>query len=318
MRGASGASLAAAQEKCEPLYAALNSHITGPGSDSAADAAAAASTVSTGTSAASSGIAGTSIGSADTGSTSPMDSAQWGSQLFALVDALDASPALLRSMADPCVPGKVKAQALDALSQGRLDPQVTATAQAMAQMAWSMDTDLPEGMERLAQDAILAQAHARGSLQRIAEELQILIRSLTGQSLARRLLSDPSSPADGRALFVRQVLGQGCDPATVQLAVRSTVALRSMRYITRLRDLEVAIAKRRGRRIADVTSAVPMTAAQVDRLERALSPQGQVPAQVRITVDPGIVGGLRIRMGSQVIDSTLASALGNIRRRISA
>ncbi len=65
----------------------------------------------------------------------------------------------------------------------------------------------------------------------------------------------------------------------------------------------------RGEVAADVTSAAPLTAAQVTELAAAL--KAKVGKAVTLTqhVDPSLIGGLVVKVGSQMIDSSLKTKL---------
>ena len=65
-----------------------------------------------------------------------------------------------------------------------------------------------------------------------------------------------------------------------------------------------------------MTSAVPLTEQQRDRLAAALSAQLGFDVQINVVIDPEVVGGLRVSLGGELIDGTLASRIGDAQRRI--
>ena len=65
-----------------------------------------------------------------------------------------------------------------------------------------------------------------------------------------------------------------------------------------------------------VTAAVPLSTAQQERLTDMLSRSYGRTIQVNITVDPAVVGGLRIQVGNEVVDGTILSRLEEARRRV--
>lgn len=70
-----------------------------------------------------------------------------------------------------------------------------------------------------------------------------------------------------------------------------------------------------GRRMqAEVVSAVALDTSQQERIQRDLQQSYQKPLQVRFQVDEQIIGGLIIRVGDQVIDTSLRSRLNNVQR----
>ena len=73
-------------------------------------------------------------------------------------------------------------------------------------------------------------------------------------------------------------------------------------------------AESRGEQAAEVVSAQPLTAEQVSALEGSL--QGIAPGkQIRIVpkVDPSIIGGLIVKVGSRMIDTSLKTKLTSLK-----
>jgi F-type H+-transporting ATPase subunit b len=59
---------------------------------------------------------------------------------------------------------------------------------------------------------------------------------------------------------------------------------------------------------AEVTSALPLTAAEQDQVKQSLN-----ATNVTFRVDPSILGGLKIRIGDQVVDDSIASRMNAMR-----
>ena len=66
----------------------------------------------------------------------------------------------------------------------------------------------------------------------------------------------------------------------------------------------------------EVTSAVPLTEAQRDRLVRGLEASEKRPVRLVPRTDPAIVGGLAVRKGHIVYDASIEGALAAIRERL--
>lgn len=74
------------------------------------------------------------------------------------------------------------------------------------------------------------------------------------------------------------------------------------------------IAERRGQLTAVVTSAQEISAQERQRLAEALQRMYDRPIQVQPIVDPSVVGGMRVQIGDEVIDGTIATKLEGARR----
>lgn len=238
-----------------------------------------------------------------------------GEELFALVDALDASGSLRRTLADPSLEGEPKSALVGRLLDGA-DPRTVEVAQALVRSRWSADADLADAVERLAFVALLSSAEADGTLAQVEDELFSLTRALAGQREARRYLQDGSYPAQARGELVDRLLGEQGGPITRAVARRAAVAPRGRRFVTTLNHVGDVIAELRNREVATVVSASPLTPAQTDRLADLLGRVLGRAVQVNVVVDPGVVGGLRVQAGPDVIDSTVLSRLADARRQL--
>jgi F-type H+-transporting ATPase subunit delta len=78
---------------------------------------------------------------------------------------------------------------------------------------------------------------------------------------------------------------------------------------------EVA-SRRRGQSVARVTTAVPLTGAQEQQLSEVLGRLYGRSVGLQVTVDPGVLGGLIVQVGDEVIDGSIAHRLEAARRRL--
>lgn len=240
-----------------------------------------------------------------------------GQELFALVDALDASGPLRRTLADPSLEGPGKA-ALVARLLAQADPRTVAVAQDLVQLRWSADSDLAEAAEHLAFHAVLASAQAVGGLELVEQELFRLAQALTGQREVRRgLYNALVDPAKRVALVDGILQGQG-SPVTQIIARRAAAAPRGRRYLVTLGHIGDLVAERRSRQVATVTSASELTDAQSARLQEILALAYGRPIQLNVIVDENVLGGLRIQVGPDVVDSTVMARLADARRRLAS
>ncbi|MDE0232978.1 MAG: ATP synthase F1 subunit delta [bacterium] len=170
-------------------------------------------------------------------------------------------------------------------------------------------SDVTEGYA----DALFGLAVAEGQLERVESDLYALARAVEGSPELTDALSDPRVPSDRLETLTSELLADRASPVT-----REAVGL--LIRMGRLADL-VAIADRlaekaaasRGRQIAEVRSAVPLGAETVERLEGVLSGVVGHPVEVRVVVDPEVLGGLMARVGDLVVDGTVRSRMNQVR-----
>lgn len=244
------------------------------------------------------------------------DALALGEQLFALTAALDGSAPLRRSLADPSRSAEDKAALAAAILASGFDGRIVDLVSGLVRSRWAREGDLADATERLGLDAVLASAEARGALEQVEDELFRTSRAFVGQREARQALSDDSTTPERRAAFVRTLLGGKVDRVTEVLAVHATSALRGRRFVATLGWIGEVAAERRQRLVASVTSATVLTQAQLDRLATLLERAYGRAVQLNVTVDPAVLGGLRIQVGADVVDSTVLSRLADARRRL--
>jgi F-type H+-transporting ATPase subunit delta len=80
-----------------------------------------------------------------------------------------------------------------------------------------------------------------------------------------------------------------------------------------IRAFERLAAARRGTVAAHVTTAVPLTSAQRDGVAAALRTALGKDPEVETRVDPAILGGLKVRVGSRLYDASLKSKLDSLK-----
>lgn len=171
---------------------------------------------------------------------------------------------------------------------------------------------MSEVTERYA-DALFGLAAAESQLERVESELYDLARAVESSRELTDAVSDPLLPADRRQALMSELLADRASPVT-----REAVAL--LVRMDRLSDL-VGIADRlaekaalsRGRKIAEVRSAVPLSPNTLSRLEEALSKVVGNPVEARVVVDPRVLGGVRTRVGDMVVDGTVRSRMNQVR-----
>ncbi|MGD9881520.1 MAG: F0F1 ATP synthase subunit delta [Reyranella sp.] len=159
--------------------------------------------------------------------------------------------------------------------------------------------------------ALFELADSARSLDQVAQDLTTF-RSLVGESpeLARLL----ASPVVGRDVQGRALLAV-LDAASIKGLTRNfigTVAAngRARELVAMATAFLAELARRRGETTAIVTSAVPLTPDQLQQLNAALrGVLGGGRVSIDAHVDPDILGGLVVKVGSRLFDSSIRSKL---------
>jgi len=162
-------------------------------------------------------------------------------------------------------------------------------------------------------DALFTIAQASPQPAEVEDELFRLARIFEGSDELRQRLTDTSIPAPRRQQIVEELLKERATPVTTAIVSLIVSADRA----SDLPKIVDAMAKRSAmasnRSLAEVRSAVPLSDAQQARLAGALEKQLGYAVQVRVVVDPTVVGGVITQIGDTVIDGSIRTRLAQLR-----
>lgn len=149
---------------------------------------------------------------------------------------------------------------------------------------------------------------------RVAKELRGIQQALVDSTDLSRLFKSPVLPREAQMQGLRALLTRLKTHKVTKNYVLLLARNRRLSYASQLIDaFLVGIAVRRGQISAQVTSAQALTAAEAKDLKSALDKALQSDVQVDMQIDPAILGGLIVKVGSQMIDSSLRSKLSRLR-----
>ncbi len=83
-----------------------------------------------------------------------------------------------------------------------------------------------------------------------------------------------------------------------------------------LRALRERIAEHKGEVTADVVSAKALTKGQSDKLRKALSASVGRDVRINATVDEALIGGLVVKVGSRMIDTSIRAKLDTLQNKM--
>jgi F-type H+-transporting ATPase subunit delta len=150
----------------------------------------------------------------------------------------------------------------------------------------------------------------------VEDDLFRFARALEANDELRQALSDRSLPAERRIAVVESLMGGKALPASVGLVSMIVGADRASDLPAVVdRYLELSAAERK-HEVAEVRSAVPLDDELRDRLARALSESTGKQVEVKVIVDPNVLGGVVARIGDTVIDGSVRRRLEQLKERI--
>lgn len=158
-------------------------------------------------------------------------------------------------------------------------------------------------------EALFAVARAEGTLGEVEDELFRFSQTLRGNDELRTALTDAGIPAARRQQIVEDLLGGKASPTTVALVSMVVGTGRARQLPTIIKRLVEMSAAEANKEVAEVRSAVPLTHDQRERLAKALEDATGKQVEVKVVVDPSVLGGIVAQVGDTVID-------GSVRRRL--
>jgi F-type H+-transporting ATPase subunit delta len=145
------------------------------------------------------------------------------------------------------------------------------------------------------------------------ETLRLLARAFTTSREFRALLLSPVFTREQKATVVGQLAAQAaCPPITGRFL---THVVRKNR-IAQIREISEAFGKLAdqvsNRKVVQVMAARPLTDEQKAAIRSKLERFTRSQIELAIQVDPGVIGGLEIRIGSTVYDGTVRGQLSRL------
>lgn len=235
-----------------------------------------------------------------------------GEQLLAAGRAIAGSAQLRAVLTDPSIDATQKSGLL-----GRVFTSLDATAAKLltgiVESRWSSGDELVDGIETV---GIRALAQAAGEKAGVEGELFAVGRAIASDADLELALGSKLGDPAAKAAVITKLTAKKASPATVAILTHLVQSPRGRRIGELVSGAAKTVAEAAGRTLATVTAATPLSAAQQTRLATALAAQYGREVRVDVIVDPAVLGGLRVQVGDEVVDGTVASRLADLRLQL--
>ncbi len=153
-----------------------------------------------------------------------------------------------------------------------------------------------------------------GQLETVEANLGRFEAMIEGSADLRRLIASPVFTAEEQGAAIHAIAAKADIGGLTGNFLR--VVARNRRLFALpgvIRGFRVMAAEHRGETSADVTAAHALTDAQMKDLQATLKSVIGKDAAIKLTVDPSILGGLVVRVGSRQIDTSLKTKLSSLK-----
>ncbi len=174
------------------------------------------------------------------------------------------------------------------------------------------------GMAGRYASALYSLAREQNAVDKVAGDLKSFASMIAASSDLERLVKSPVLSAEDQLKGLDALLakaGIGGLSANFLKLVASKRRLFAIGKMTK--DFNTLVDHDRGVTRAEVTVAEPLGASHMDALREALkSSAGGQSVEVDVKVDPAIIGGIVVKLGSRMVDSSLKTKLNAISARM--
>jgi len=167
--------------------------------------------------------------------------------------------------------------------------------------------------------ALLSIAQSKNLTEEFGEDARTLVSLLSTNKELQNFLGNPFIQPEKKKSLIRQVVGEGANPylrnfLLVLVDKRRIAFLEPIlkQYLALLRQLNQTV-------LAEVTSAVPLTEAQQQAIrEKVIAITNARQVELETKVDGELIGGVIIKVGSQVIDASIRGQLRRLSLRLTS
>jgi F-type H+-transporting ATPase subunit delta len=250
------------------------------------------------------------------GGATPQRLTETGDEILAVADLLRREPRLRRALADGSRAADERAGLLGSVFAGKIGDEALGLLTALVRGRWPTSAELLDAVERIGAETLLAGSERADELGNVEDELFRFGHLVRGNPQLAGALSDSTASLDRRGQLVSDLLDGKVQPASLRLVSLALRGFGGRGFDASLSRLVELAAARRDRQVAYVTTAVPLSDAEEERLAGRLSELYGRQISLRIDVDPSVVGGVRVQVGADLYDGTVSRRLAETRKAL--
>ncbi|MDQ4065498.1 MAG: ATP synthase F1 subunit delta [Actinomycetota bacterium] len=165
-------------------------------------------------------------------------------------------------------------------------------------------------------EALFRVVQAEGELDRVEDELFRFGKLLERNHELKQALSDQGIDKAQRQKVLEELLAERVSPHTLGLLEFIVNQGRARQLPQILETVANLAAEARKSVVAEVRSAVPLDGDQQRELAKALSTATGKNVEVKVLVDPSVIGGVVAKVGDTVIDGSIKRRLDQLKEQV--
>ena len=177
----------------------------------------------------------------------------------------------------------------------------------------SEPASISSGIAQRYATAVFEIAKEKKTLSKLEGGLNDLKTSLTDSAELRDLIQSPLISREDQAKAIAAVAAKmGLQPVLKQVLGLMAQKRRLFVLPQLIEQLQAMLAEHKGEVTADVTTAKALTKTQSEKLAKTLAARVGKDVKINATVDESLVGGLVVKVGSKMIDTSIRSKLASL------
>lgn len=168
-------------------------------------------------------------------------------------------------------------------------------------------------------EALMSVAQSQNQVDKIGEDVSNLLSLLESSPDLKLFLGNPLVAAEAKKGVLQQLVGEAVHPYTMNI-LKLLVDRRRIGVLEGICEhFQTLMRELKQTALAEVTSAVELTEAQQESIkEKVKAISGAREVELKTKIDPDLLGGVIIKVGSQLLDASLRGQLRRIGVSLSA
>jgi F-type H+-transporting ATPase subunit delta len=239
-----------------------------------------------------------------------------GSDLLQVSGVLRSQPVLRRTLSESTTSQQARTSLVHSLFEGKVHAAALTLIDSTVTGNWASGADLRDGLERLGRTALFLGAERSGQLDQVEDELFRFGRIIDANPGLSVILDDPAGDRQGRKELIGRLLDGRANPLTRELLADLATDTQTRTFSHGVGELVEQAAERRNQVTAIAQTPIELDDDQRARLTASLARIYGRQVALHVEVDPSLAGGMRVSVGDEVIDGSVAGQLSNLRRRL--